>query len=77
MIRGARVSAERRAANEIARRTPIHIERTCLTGVEARCFVLPIDILFTALPPWAERPKRKRSVGVKTRLFALSDGAVY
>lgn len=62
---------------EVARRKPLHIERTCLTGIAAEWFALPIDILFTALPPWAERAKRKRTVSVKTRLFALSDGAVY
>lgn len=77
MMRGCRVSAERRAANEAARRQPRHTEPTCLTGIKATWFALPVDILFTALPPWAERAKRKRSAGLKTRLFALSDGAVY
>lgn len=63
--------------NEVSRGLPFHVDPTCLTGIIAEYFVLPVDILFTVLPPWAMRPKRKRSVGVKTRLFALSDGAVY
>lgn len=71
------LKANRTVNAEIARCLPHRIERTCLTGTVAEPFVPPIDLLYTALPPWAERAKRKRSVSLRARLFALSDGAVY